>query len=397
MSVAGEILFLCHRPPWPPTRGDAIRSWAVLNHLAERAPTHVVCFGDPQDRGLHEALSGVAASHTVVRRSPWPVGAMAAALSREEPLSVAAFHSSVFARAVADVVDSAGVTRTYVFSGQMAQYASDGAILDLVDVDSAKFAAYAAAAPDPARRWLYAREARTLGRFEHAAAARAAHVLFVSEAEAALWRSGGGGGDVRVVGNGIDLDRFDPAVERARPVGLPQKPTVLFTGQMDYAPNIEAAVRFAREVLPRIGGGATFVIAGRAPTAAVRALAAPDVLVTGEVADMRDWIAHADVVVAPLVTARGVQNKVLEALAMGRPVVASTPAWTGLELEPGRDLVVADTPDQQAEAVRALLADRDRRAALGSAGRAAVAERYRWAAQLAPLDALIDSRDRVTA
>ena len=393
----GDILFLSHRPPWPPTRGDSIRSWAVLNGLAERAPVHALCFGDPDDAELGRALARVTASHRVIRRPRLPVVAAAKALLTGGPLSVALFASGAMEAAVAERLAS-GPAATYAFSGQMARYAPPGAILDLVDVDSAKFAAYAAAAPDPLRRRLYAREDRRLAAFERTAAERAGTVLFVSEAEAALWRARGGGGRVAVVPNGIDTGHFDPDEPRPRPPGLDARPTILFTGQMDYPPNVQAVTRFARDVLPRLADtGARFAIAGRAPTAAVRSLAGPDVLVTGEVADMRDWLAHAEVVVAPLVTARGVQNKVLEALAMARAAVASTSAATGLDLRPGEDLLVADGADEQTEAVRALLADPGRRARLGRSGRARVAERYGWEAQLSVLDELLTVRTTVAA
>ncbi len=394
----GDILFLAHRPPWPPTRGDSIRSWAVLNGLAERAPVHALCFGDPRDAELDRALGAVAASHRVIARPRLPVGPAATALLTGGPLSVALFASRAMRAAVAERLVMDPTITTYAFSGQMARHAPPGAILDLVDVDSAKFAAYAAAAPDPLRRRLYAREDRRLGAFERAAAARAGAVLFVSEAEAALWRARGGGGRVVVMPNGIDTGHFDPDEPRPRPPGLDGRPTILFTGQMDYPPNVEAVTRFAREVLPRLADlRARFVVAGRAPTAAVRALAGSDVLVTGEVADMRDWLAHADLVAAPLLTARGVQNKVLEALAMARATVASTPAVTGLDLRPGTDLLVADGAEEQARAVRGLLADSHRRARLGRSGRARVAERYGWSAQLATLDDLLPAGSRRAA
>ena len=383
-----DILFLSHRPPWPPTRGDSIRSWAVLNGLAERGRVHVVTFGDPDDAELVRALKRATETHVIVRRSPLPVATGVRAVARGEPLSVAAFASPVFARAVGDrLADLPGVT-TYAFSGQMAQYAPAGAILDLVDVDSAKFAAYAAAAPNLFRRRFWAHEVAALARFEAKAAERAAVVLFVSCAEAELWRRSGGGGRVRVLPNGIDTAHFDPAVPRARPAALPDRPAVLFTGQMDYAPNVAAVTVFARDTLPGLPG-VLFVIAGRAPTAAVRALAGPDVLVTGEVADMRDWLAHADVVVAPLAIARGVQNKVLEALAMARATVVSPAALSGLPFANGRELLVADGPQETAKAVGALLSDPQRRRALGEAGRARVVRDFGWAPQLTILDELL--------
>ena len=381
------MLFLSHRPPWPPTRGDSIRSWALLNRLSERRRVHLLTFGDPADRALDAALGGTVATHRVIAPPTRPVRALATAALSGGPLSVAMFHSAAMAAAVSDRLCGGELT-TYAFSGQMAHYAPPGSVLDFVDVDSVKFGHYAADARDPLRRWFWAREDRTLSRWERRAAKRAALVLFVSEAEAALWRARGGG-PAAVIPNGIDTAWFDPGHSVARPDG-DGRPTILFTGQMDYRPNIDAVARFARETLPLLARrGARFVIAGRAPTAAVRALAGPDVLVTGEVDDMRMWLARADVVVAPLTTARGVQNKVLEALAMARPTVVSTAALTGLDLTPGRDLLVVDDPAAQAGAIAGLLHDPVRAEALGRAGRRTVVESYGWDAALERLDTLL--------
>jgi glycosyltransferase involved in cell wall biosynthesis len=144
---------------------------------------------------------------------------------------------------------------------------------------------------------------------------------------------------------------------------------IVFTGQMDYAPNADAVARFAEEALPLIGG-ATFAIVGRNPTRAVRRLARRErVIVTGEVADVRTWLAAADIVVATLRIARGVQNKVLEAMAMARPVVASPAAFEGIEAEPGRDLIVAVSPEAQARAIEELLASPAQSESLGRAAR----------------------------
>lgn len=388
-------LVLTHRPPWPPTRGDSIRSWAVLGHLARRGPTHLVTFGDPADPELDRALGERTESHVVVPRARLPLGAGLRALATGGPLSVAAFTDPRFARAVQERLRRTSDARTYAFSGQMARYAPDGAILDLVDVDHAKFAAYAATARDPLRRALYRREARTLACYEREQAERASAVLLVSEAEAAVWQSSGGGGAVRVIGNGIDTDHFDPDIEWPRPAGLADRPILLFTGQMDYAPNVAAVQDFARDVLPRLAGtGALFAIAGRAPTPTVRALAGPNVIVTGAVEDMRPWLAHATVVVAPLAIARGVQNKVLEALAMARPVVASSPALTGLALVPDREVVAADGAEATASAIAELLNDEPRRLALGRAGRQRMVSDFGWAARLGILDTLLDGCER---
>jgi sugar transferase (PEP-CTERM/EpsH1 system associated) len=247
--------------------------------------------------------------------------------------------------------------------------------MDFVDLDSAKFATYAADSNGP-MRWMMRREAHLLGRHERMVAARVDASLFVSAPEAALLPGS------RVLENGIDTDFYDPATP---PVAAPQ-PLIVFTGQMDYRPNVDAVSWLVRHVLPLVPG-AHFAIVGRAPTAAVRALAGERVTVIGEVADVRGWLAAADVVVAPLKLARGIQNKVLEAMAMARPVVASPAAAEGIDH--AGTIRVADTPAAYAEAIRALLGDRAAANALGRAARAQVLARYGWEARLAPLDAII--------
>jgi len=124
------------------------------------------------------------------------------------------------------------------------------------------------------------------------------------------------------------------------------------------------------------------------------ALAGERVTVTGAVADMRCLLAAADIVVAPLRIARGIQNKVLEAMAMAKPVVASPQAFEGIEAEPGRDLIVADGAEAMAGAIRALLAAPERAAAIGAAARARMEQRYRWEERLRPLAGIVDPAGR---
>ena len=377
-----DVLFLAHRVPFPPDRGDRIRSYHVLRHIAGRARVHLVAFADTAaEVDVPPAFAALLASHTVVhRRKPqWRAGLEA--LAQGKPLSLTAFADP----AVRDAVARVKADAVYAFSGQMAQYLPTHLpggvrqVMDFVDADSAKFAAYAKDARGP-MRWMLAREARLLGAYERDVAARVDASLFVSAPEAALVPGG------QALENGIDTAFFDPAAAFAPVLG--QGRLVTFTGQMDYRPNIEAVTRFARDVLPAIRArhDVRFAIVGRAPTPAVRALAGEGVIVTGAVPDVRGWLAASDVVVAPLLLARGIQNKVLEAMAMERAVVASPAAAEGIDH--AGTIRVADLP-AMAAAVRALLDGSADAAALGRAARARVMRRYGWEAALAPLDALL--------
>lgn len=395
-----EVLFLAHRVPFPPDRGDKIRSNHLLRRIAEIAPVHVGALADDAADMAQEAeLAALAASHCLVRRSaPLPLAALAA-LGQGLPVSLAAFASAKLQRWVSHVLETRPISAIFVFSGQMAQYVPPSfrgrVVMDFVDVDSAKFEAYAQSGALP-RRLLYAREARLLRRFEEQAARRATTSLFVSAAEQALFESrlaGSARPDVRALGNGIDTKLFDPAVVSPAPELAGDGPHIVFTGQMDYAPNITAVELFAHEVMPQIRAvhaGARFAIVGRAPTAAVRALGGiHGTMVTGAVPDVRPWLAGADLVTAPLLIARGVQNKVLEAMAMARPVLLTPAAATGIDAADGKQFALAEAPAALAERALVLLADAAGSAAMGAAARRFVMEECGWNRVLAPLRALI--------
>ncbi|MFN4357839.1 TIGR03087 family PEP-CTERM/XrtA system glycosyltransferase [Sphingopyxis alaskensis] len=395
-----EILFLVHRAPWPPDRGDRIRSWHMFEALAKLAPVHVAALADNDaDAALARAkLAPLCKSLAIEgRRVSRPI-ALAEAVLRREPVSIHLFRSKALARQVDALIGRGDISHIVAFSGQMAQYLParfDGPVLmDFVDVDSAKFGAYAKQDRRQPLNWVHRREERVLGAYEVGIARRVAASLFVSEAEAALFRqkSGLAADKVLAVGNGIDTDRFDPALP-FDPVGHGDGPLAVFTGQMDYRPNIDAARWFAADILPLIRRrhpAARFAVVGRAPSAEVRALAKqPGVIVTGEVPDVRPWLAAADAVVAPLLLARGVQNKLLEAMAMARPVVASAAAATGIDAAPGEHLLVADDAAAMADAVCMLFGDRDAAAHMGQAARARMIARYGWDARMAPLGALL--------
>jgi sugar transferase (PEP-CTERM/EpsH1 system associated) len=391
-----DVLFLAHRIPYPPDRGDKIRSWHVLKHLASLGRVHLACFADDAADAAHlpalrEALGDRLGEVHVEARTRGKAAAGARALIEGRPVSLTLFDSESLRAFVARMLSGDAIGTIFAYSGQMAQFVPEGIsqrfVMDFGDVDSAKFAQYAQDGAGP-MRWVNAREGEKLFAFERATAARADLSLFVSEAEAALFRAKTGLPNIRALSNGIDTDFFDPAADfpRLSEAG----PLILFTGQMDYAPNAAAAVWFAAEVLPRLPG-ARFAIAGRNPLPSVRALAGARVIVTGPVPDMRSWLDAADVVVAPLKLARGIQNKLLEAMAMAKPVVASPPAFEGIEAAPGRDLLVADGAAAMADAIDSLLAAPDRARAMGAAARRQMEQSYRWEARLAPLAAMVDT------
>jgi len=387
----GDVLFLAHRSPFPPDRGDKIRAYNILKYLSGRKRVHLLAFADDRRDLDSDGLAPLTASRTVLWRGKSRVRATLEALVRGKPASLTAFDSDTMRAAVADVLAREALDTIYVFSGQMAQYVPAGfggrVIMDFCDMDSLKFADYAKDARGP-MRWLMAREADALFAFERDVAARVGASLFVSAAEADLFREKTGSANVQVIENGIDTDFFDPAA-RFDAVDEPV-PLIVFTGQMDYRPNVEAVTWFAQAILPTIRAAhpqVRFAIVGRNPTDAVRALANDAVIVTGEVADVRGWLAAAACVVAPLKIARGIQNKVLEAMAMARPVVASDAAAEGIDYD--GTILCGEGANDIAQVVIGLLDDPAEGDRLGQHARTQVQRRYGWAARLAPLDALI--------
>ena len=392
----GDIIFLAHRIPFPPDRGDRIRSFHFLRHIAAKRPVHLIGFvDDDEDRQAAKELLPILASLHIEKRSRSRLRAGIEALLLGDPVSIAAFSSRRIMQTVDDLLTNKPIDTIFAYSGQMAQFVPDDRggrrfIMDFVDVDSAKFAAYGEAETG-LMGWVHRREGRLLAQYENEIGRWADVSMFVSEAEATLFRQRAGlaVNHVRAVNNGIDTVFFDPA-------GFPRvdgaDPMIVFTGQMDYRPNIEAVDWFARRTFPAIRAkhpSTLFAIVGRNPPSEVRELAQlKNVIVTGEVPDVRPWLAAAAVVVAPLFIARGVQNKVLEAMAMARPVVASPSTFEGIDAVPGEHLLVAQGYDM-ANAVLHLLMTPTDGEALGRAARAHMIARYGWETQLKALDAII--------
>ena len=401
----GEILFIAHRLPFPPDRGDKIRSHHILKHLASLAPVHVATFADDEaDFAAETGLAALAASYCLRRRSKPLALAAVQAVALGQPVSLAAFHDRALAGYVADVLATRPISAIYVFSGQMGQYVpasfAGRLIVDLVDVDSAKFEAYARKRGGLIAR-IEMREAKLLAAEEARLAARAAVTLLVSPAEADLFRSrlpAGHGADVRAIGNGIDCIGYDPALVMPEPrMMVDSGPRLIFTGQMDYTPNVDAVRRVLDRILPRIRAvrsDVTFHVVGRNP--------APELLarhgehgchIWGRVDDIRPWLAAATHALIPLEIGRGVQNKVLEAMAMALPVVVSGEAATGIPAQSGKHFAVADSDEALAEAVLALLDEPARARALGLAARSFVLDHASWEAALAPLARIMTGSD----
>ena len=392
-----NLIFISHRIPFPLNKGEKIRANNLLRHLGRSYRVHLGCLiDDPADFAHVEGLRALCAEVAAfgIDKRAQKLKALARARPGRPLMPEYYFHPGL-ARWVRETMARTAMDIVYIYSAAMMPYAGGlarpGLILDMQDIDSEKWALYAGKSGWPMRA-VWSREARTLLAFERAAALAAEATLFVSEPEARRFIELAPEAADRAdwVENGVDLDGFSPAHAFPNPYATPG-PHLVFTGNMDYWPNADAVAWFATEVLPllrRRPAPPEFHIVGANPGPEVRRLAAlPGVHVTGRVPDVRPYVAHADVSVSPLRMARGIQNKVLEAMALARPVVASPQAFEGVRAEAPRDLLVADGVAAMAAAVAAVLDGAH--PGLGAAGRAAVERGYAWSATLKRLDAVL--------
>ena len=392
-----NLLYLVHRLPYPPNKGDKVRSYHLLQHLLARHRVFLGTFiDDPEDEPHIQTLQALCAGLHVERLNPRLARlASLAGLAHGDALTLHYYRNAGLRRWVARTVQSQAIDAAVVFSSSMAQYAQAHPELpmwvDFVDVDSAKWAEYAHQHAWP-MSWLYRREGRALLACERQVAAAARRGFFATDKETALFCSLAPecAGRVEAMNNGVDANFFSPLPDRVSPFATEEIPLV-FTGAMDYWPNVDAVTWFASEVLPRLRQARPrlrFHIVGRAPTPAVLALASEGkgVVVTGTVPDVRPYLQHAAVVVAPLRLARGIQNKILEAMAMSRPVVAAQGCGETIVATAGADLLLARDAAGFVQTVDALLADPARAAAVGAAGRRRVLQGYSWHAHLSSFD-----------
>jgi len=392
-----DLLLLVHRIPYPPNKGDKIRSYNLLKHLATRYRVHLATFVDDADDWQHvPAVEAMCASSVFVKLDPLKGKLRSArALATGKSLSIGYYRDAEMKRWIARTMRQKGIARVMTFCSVMAQYAEDypaaRRVIDFCDVDSDKWRQYAEKKKWP-MSWVYRHEAQSLLDYERKIADTFDASLFVSEPEAELFRTLAPENRAKIghFSNGVDTDYFSPLRSYDNPYAEGEQ-ALVFTGAMDYWPNVDAVKWFAQNVLPRVRAAvpnARFYIVGSRPAPEVLALAAQSsdaaIVVTGTVPDVRPYVAHCVAAVAPLRIARGIQNKVLEAMAMGRPVVSSKQAFEGIDATPGRELIVADSPEEYADSVIALLRNPD--PAMGQAARDSVERRYSWSAHLSPIE-----------
>ena len=388
-----RVLFLTHRLPYAPNRGDRVRAFHLVRTLARRAQVEVVSLvHDDQEARQVTAVRNLGADVSVFQTTVVRGYANAAvALLGTRPLTHCLLDAPGLRTHLQYIVRGRRPDVVLAYCSGMARFALEPSlatvplVLDMVDVDSAKWAALGDVAGWP-KNWIYRREARRLGDFEVAAARHAAVTLVINERERESLLRLSPRANVRVVQNGVDTESLRPL---RGPVGTPR---VVFCGVMNYEPNVEGVLWFARNVWPAIRAripNSTFVIVGANPVESISRLASADqgIEVTGTVCDVREYLWSAAVSVAPLLTARGLQNKVLEAIAAGLPVVVTSSVFDGLPGEARPACVLAESAAAFTQSVADLLtcSGEDRRRL---AARAQLA-RLGWDEQLAAVPAIL--------
>lgn len=395
------LLFLCHRIPYPPDKGDKIRSYHLLRYLSAHYRVYLGAFvDDPGDWVYAAKLEELCEELCLIKLNPRLARIKSLwALCSGQALSLPYYASGKMSRWVAGLLSQNKIERIVVYSAVMAQFvngekhSSCTRIADMVDVDSEKWREYAQQKRFP-MSWLYRREACHLLQFERSVAQSWNHSLFVSVAEAAKFKELAADVADRVgsYSNGVDSDYFSPDQVFPRPYKESER-VLVFTGAMDYWPNIDAVNWFAREIFPAIFSDdkqLRFYIVGSNPAAQVRKLGdLPGVVVTGRVDDVRPYLAHATAAVAPLRIARGIQNKVLEAMAMGLPVIVSEAGLEGIAANHEQEVLVAKQDSDYERLIRGVL--KHQYTALGRAARERVRQDFSWENNLPQVGKLLES------
>ena len=463
-----KILYICHRIPYPPDKGDKIRSFNEIKYLSTRHEIHVACLADdPKDLKYKEDLIKYCKTVTVFRNDPRlaRIKSLSSLLS-QKPLSLPYFYSTGLQKAVDHLLSTNNFDSIFCFSSPMAEYVfrskwfvsncsklhidrdqetrnkhpeagnqnsatgneqpatsnrqrATGLIMDFVDVDSDKWSQYARYSGFP-KSWIYEMESKRLRKYERRVAEAFDHSIFVTEAEVKMFKEENPHiKSITAITNGVDLDFFSPqhrnleldkshnsvdrqsSASQIQPVATGsryretsiEKPVILFTGAMDYYANVDGVLWFVRDILPLIQkeiACAKFFIVGSNPAKEIRALHHRNgITVTGYVVDIRSYYEMADVGIIPLRLARGIQNKVLEAMAMALPVVATSPAFEGIHAETHKDLLVEDEPIAFSRAVLKILQTPSFQIALGSHARKCIEDHYSWRTNLSKLEVLI--------
>lgn len=415
-----NILYIAHRIPYPPNKGDKIRSFHQVRHLSKKHSVHLACLVDElEDLQYIKALEEYCVSvDAIYRNKAINKYRSFLAFSTNRPLSVFSFYSKRLRNRIEKRLHSEKIDRIIVFSSAMAEYVKHvnniPKIMDFVDVDSDKWQLYAETHRFPFS-WIYRLEGRRLARYEEEIARTFNHSIFVTDKEAEIFKQRVNDRPISVIPNGVDLEYFSPQFQQASdistqrsplntersPLGShlptsdpqPSAPILVFTGAMDYFPNVDAVKYFCKEIFPHVRNEmpeAKFMIVGRNPTRPVKELGSQqNVFVTGSVSDIRPYLERARVAVAPFQISRGIPNKILEAMAMGLPVVGTSTAFQGTQAKETDGIRVADDPNTFTKQLCSLIKDPHLQRQCSTEARRYVERYHRWEDHCSKLESLL--------
>ncbi len=382
-----KLLMVTHRLPFPPDKGERIRSWHMLQYLSDQYDIHLACPVDaPVNLEAWRALKNVTADlafYPIGKRARF-LRALRSAVSGNS-LTQKMFYSPSLAQTINHWCSDHQFHAALAVCSSAAPYIADldipTKVLDLVDVDSAKWSDYAQNT-DPLRQLVYSFEARRLKKYERQLASRFDRIVVTTFTEAQIYNKIAPDTNVTVVHNGVDLDYFKPHTSKPQPVAI-------FTGVLNYRPNVQGIKWLAKEVWPdvrRAVPNATLQIVGRDPNKTIRQLRHIDgIQVIGPVKDIREYLGNATLAVAPLQIARGIQNKVLEAMAMQKPVIATPQAVQGIGAKNGKHFYTANTPSDWIMRLASILQNPKQSQHISKSARQFVESNRQWNHCLQPL------------
>ncbi len=388
-----RILYIAHRIPFPPNKGDKIRSFNEIKYLSKRHEIHLACLIDNDKDVEHVKILEKYCSSVNAVKIDKRLAKMRSLLSltSNRPFSLAYFFSRDLKRKIALLLNEHKFDLILVFSSSMAQYVIDSEgiarVMDFVDADSFKWLQYATYTKFPLSA-IYKIESKRLGNYENEIIEGFRHCIVITEKELEVLKNNSNKDKLSVISNGVDLDYFFFRTDECDPN------TIVFIGAMDYFANIDGVMYFYEEIYPYIRKQipeVKFYIVGNNPSKEILKLNGLNgVIVTGFVKDIRPYISKAAVSVVPLRIARGIQNKVLEAMAMGVPLITTPQALEGIQAQTGRDVIMESKPEEFAKKVVEIIKDRKLQKLLSGNGRLLVEKKYNWDINMGKLENLLE-------
>jgi sugar transferase (PEP-CTERM/EpsH1 system associated) len=397
-----NILIISQRCPFPPNKGEKIRTFHHLKFLTEQG--HRIFLASPYEDDSElvdfSSLAKNYCQHISFSKLPHKLLRLITGLIKGKALSISNFYTKALQNKIDNQLAENNIDVIYCSASSVAEYVFNSQaihklakrprlIMDFMDVDSDKWSQYAKQTSWPLK-FVYQREATLIARFEKKIANTFDHCILITQAEVELFQQIHSAElTIHAIENGLDTTSFYPPLSPREHLS----PRLLFAGVMDYPPNIDAVMWFVSQVWPSIidqWPQATFCIAGMNPVEKIKKLNGLNgIEVTGFVEDIKPYFDKANIFVAPFRLARGVQNKVLQAFASGLPVIATSMGAEGVKCKDEQDIFIANTPTEYMKHLHCLLTDKNKYAEMSHNALTIIQDYYAWESVLAPLEKLV--------